>query len=358
MEAGVPQGSVLGPVLWNVVFDEVVGLAEEDERSNIICYADDTLIIVTGNDLRLTQLKASLLVARTIIVIKRLGLSVAKEKTEAILFHKRGSIGLPASILVEDTSIKFSSSIKYLEIYIDVNWLFSSHFRYVEEKATRVVRALNRLMPNLRGPDEHRRRLFANVVLSVIQYGAPIWADVFIKKSCVQPGLYRLQRTIAQRVISAYRTVSSDAALLLARLPPIKLLASSRKRTYERLKELRDSGNIEGVNKKEIRESEFINLCNVWRTILEKPNSSGEFTKLFIVPRLEEWLTRDTANGMTFHLTKVLTNHGCFSKYLYRIQKRPNNTCFMCGMDDEPHPKMTRTTPSGTARCGIRVVSK
>ncbi|KMQ86578.1 reverse transcriptase [Lasius niger] len=190
-------------------------------------------------------------------------------------------------------------------------------------------------MPNLRGPDEHRRRLFANVVLSVILYEAPIWADVFIKKSCVQPGLYRLQRTIAQRVISAYRTVSSDAALLLARLPPIKLLASSRKRTYERLKELRDSGNIEGVNKKEIRESEFINLCNVWRTILEKPNSSGEFTKLFIVPRLEEWLTRDTANGMTFHLTQVLTNHGCFSKYLYRIQKRPNNTCFMCGMDDE-----------------------
>ncbi|KMQ89978.1 reverse transcriptase [Lasius niger] len=135
MEAGVPQGSVLGPVLWNVAFDEVLSLAEEDGGSHVVCYADDTLIIVTGKDLRTTQLRASILVARAIIAIKRLGLSVAKEKTEAIMFHSRGTIGLPASIMVEDTSVKFSSSIKYLGVIIDTNWLFSEHFRYIEGKA-------------------------------------------------------------------------------------------------------------------------------------------------------------------------------------------------------------------------------
>ncbi|KMQ91492.1 reverse transcriptase [Lasius niger] len=335
MEAGVPQGSVLGPVLWNVAFDEVLNLAEEDEGNHVVCYADDTLIIVTGKDLKTTQLRASILVARAIIVIKRLGLSVAKEKTEAILFHSRGTIGLPASIMVEDTSVKFSSSIKYLGVIIDSNWLFSEHFRYIEGKAGKVVRALNRLMPNLRGPDERRRRLFANVVLSVILYGAPVWGDVFVKKSCAQPALYRLQRSVAQRVISAYRTVSSNAALLLARLPPLKLLATSRKNTYDRIRELRRQGNVEPVNKKEIKESEFAIMCNSWRAILEKPNTPGEFTKLFIVPRLEDWLTRDTVNSLSFHLTQALTDHGCFSKYLCRIQKRPDSTCFMCGMDDE-----------------------
>ncbi|KMQ92182.1 reverse transcriptase [Lasius niger] len=133
-------------------------------------------------------------------------------------------------------------------------------------------------MPNLRGPDERRRRLFANVVLSVILYGALVWEDVIIKKSCVLRALHRLQRTVAQRVISAYRTVSSNAALLLARLPPIKLLATSRKRTYERIQELRENGNLDAINRKEIKETEFVNMCNAWRTILEKLNTPGEFS--------------------------------------------------------------------------------
>ncbi|KMQ88532.1 reverse transcriptase [Lasius niger] len=127
-EAGVPQGSVLGLVLWNIAFDEVLDLADGDERSHIFCYADDTLIVVTERDLRTTQLRAGLLVARAIISIQKLGLKVAKEKTEAILFHERGAVGLPASIMVENTSVKFSSSIKYLGVYIDVNWLFYDHF--------------------------------------------------------------------------------------------------------------------------------------------------------------------------------------------------------------------------------------
>ncbi|KMQ89740.1 reverse transcriptase [Lasius niger] len=334
VEAGVPQGSVLGPVLWNIAFDEVLSLAEDEEGSNIICYADDTLIIVTGRDLRLTQLRASLLVARTIIMISRLGLKVAKEKTEAILFHGREVVNLPTSIMVGDTPIKFSSSVKYLGIIIDINWLFFDHFRYVEEKANRVVRALYRLMPNLRGPDERRRRLFANVVLSVVLYGAPVWGDRIVKKSCTIPALHRLHRTIAQRVISAYRTVSSNAALLLARLPPIKLLATVRKRSFERIKELRDNGNLDPISRREIREEELVSMCNTWRALLEKPNTPGEFTKLAIVPRLESWLNRDTINGMTFHLTQIFTGHGCFSKFLHMIGKKADPMCFACNMDD------------------------
>lgn len=112
-------------------------------------------------------------------------------------------------------------------------------------------------------------------------------------------------------------------------------MATVRKRTYERIKELRHHGNIEVINKKEIRDAEFINMCNSWRNILEKSNTPGEFTKMLLVPRLEEWLTRDTVNSLSFHLTQVLTDHGCFSKYLHRIQKRPNTNCFMCGLDEE-----------------------
>ena len=39
IEHGVPQGSILGPLLFNI---DLVGLFYEREESNIASYADDT----------------------------------------------------------------------------------------------------------------------------------------------------------------------------------------------------------------------------------------------------------------------------------------------------------------------------
>ncbi|CAL1672247.1 unnamed protein product [Lasius platythorax] len=107
MKAGVPQGSVLGPVLWNLAFDCVLGIAEGDEDSKILCYADDTLIVVTGKNCKRTCLKASILVNRVIDKIRGLGLSVATDKTEAILFRDKRAEGLPSSISIGDTFVNF-----------------------------------------------------------------------------------------------------------------------------------------------------------------------------------------------------------------------------------------------------------
>lgn len=50
--AGVPQGSVIGPMLWNVAYDTVL-MTEKDPSCEIICYADDTAthnrIVISGS---------------------------------------------------------------------------------------------------------------------------------------------------------------------------------------------------------------------------------------------------------------------------------------------------------------------
>lgn len=46
-ERGIPQGFVLGPLLWNLGFDPVIRAAVPD-RVVVVCYADDTLVLVTG----------------------------------------------------------------------------------------------------------------------------------------------------------------------------------------------------------------------------------------------------------------------------------------------------------------------
>ncbi|KMQ87232.1 type-1 retrotransposable element r1dm, partial [Lasius niger] len=63
---GFRMGSVLVPVLWNLAFDSVLEIAMEEEKCDILCYADDTLIVVTRKDPKITYLKASILVNRYI----------------------------------------------------------------------------------------------------------------------------------------------------------------------------------------------------------------------------------------------------------------------------------------------------
>lgn len=44
---GVPQGSVLGPYLWNISYDFILRM-DLPENCDIICFADDTLFTIGG----------------------------------------------------------------------------------------------------------------------------------------------------------------------------------------------------------------------------------------------------------------------------------------------------------------------
>lgn len=193
-------------------------------------------------------------------------------------------------------------------------------------------------MPNLRGPDEKRRRLFANVVLSVILYGALVWGNALDSTTKNRAIFSPLERMIAQRVISAYRTVSNNAALLLARTPPIRLLAPMRKRIYEKLKNARERGEYSADLKNAIKQIEVSKMRDLWREYLEKPNTPGEYTKMAVVPRMERWLDHETGS-MSFHLTQLMTGHGCFRRFLWRIGRRNTAECDFCGdeQDDAVH---------------------
>jgi len=126
---------------------------------------------------------------------------------------------------VDGVLVPIGSSVRYLGLVLDAGWTFRGHFDRLLARADGMVAALGRLMPNIGGPSGRRRRLYASIVQSVIMYGAPVWALDIGRNRRLRERLAAVQRRVALRVISAYRTVSRDAAAILAGLLPGDILA-------------------------------------------------------------------------------------------------------------------------------------
>ena len=108
------------------------------------------------------------------------GLKMAPEETEALLVTDRISSQYPRIVLGE-YEIEWKKSIKYLGVQLDRRLSFGEHVQIATAKD---IQALTRLMPNIGGPREAKRRL--------------------------------AQRGVVMRIVSAYRTVSTSAVLVLA----------------------------------------------------------------------------------------------------------------------------------------------
>lgn len=350
MTAGVPQGSVLGPTLWNIAYDAV--LRTQKERGCVIAgYADDTLIMSRGSTILEARARTNLQISLVLRNIDKIGLKIELNKTGAILFnsdmlktrhrardddddnendiYNERNIGQNIfTIDIRREAIHLNDKLKYLGLILDDRWKFREHFQYIEKKTSKITRALHGIMPNLKGPRESKRRLYAHVINSIINYGAPIWSEAAYdrKNSDI---LRRIQRAISIRVIAAYRTVSADAALLMARIVPTPIQAAYLNRVFQRSSDLKMYGTWSPAEEKQIKKDEAVLLHRQLYIYLQRRDVAGVRTVKAILPNYEKWWER-THGEMSFHLTQLLSGHGCFATYLYRIGKENSNLCRFC----------------------------
>ena len=195
-----------------------------------------TFVVCTADDVRILELRINESLWRAKRWLDSRGLKMAPEKTEAFLVTDRRSFQYPRIVLGEH-EVDWKTSIKYLEVQLDRRLSFGEHLKIAAAKAIQCGASLARLMPNIVGPREAKRRLVASVVQSQLLYAAPVWANA-LKNHAIQRKLFSAQRLVALRIVSAYRTVSKSAVLVLASVPPIDLLAEERQETSQLRKEL------------------------------------------------------------------------------------------------------------------------
>ncbi len=108
--------------------------------------------------------------------IELAGLNLATTKTEAVLFTRRCRFN-PTSFRLKGEQIRLCTALKYFGLWFVGKLTFKVHAKRTAAKAERIVGSISRLISNLGRPSKGKRKLLANVAMSVLLYGAPIRAD-------------------------------------------------------------------------------------------------------------------------------------------------------------------------------------
>ncbi|KAE9522341.1 hypothetical protein AGLY_017253 [Aphis glycines] len=282
--------------LWNLLYDGIFKI-DMPLDFELIAFSDDIVVVGTSQIPFVLEERLEEVYNRINRWMVTHGLELVTEKKQVACLHQQKNVAA-------------TPSLKYLSVQLDKKLNFVEHTDLVSNRAAAAAKQLSFLMPNLRGPRQRCRRLLSTVVTSRLLYASPIWAD------CMQAGgwtkMAAVHRRSQLRVACCYSTVSHGAAAVISGIPPIQLLANEKRDIFE------------GRSKIDARNNLVSDWQQQWDT---SPN--GRWTHL-LIGDISRWLLRGFGE-VTFHLSQILSGHGCFSPYLHRFNLQEKNACAQCG---------------------------
>ena len=139
MSAGVPQGSSLGPLLFNIFMNDLA-FAIRDCR--LISYADDTKLHLSHQDPQAVEDGINLDLTNTIQWFQQNGMIANPDKYQALVL---GNTAYDFNLKCEENPLPVSNEIQLLCVTLDDKLKFDSHIASICRKVGGQVNALNRL---------------------------------------------------------------------------------------------------------------------------------------------------------------------------------------------------------------------
>ena len=174
--SGVPQGSILGPLLFNIFMNSISELPIS-QKSNLILYADDILLyrpVSSATDAELLQKDVNLVLSW----MKSNGLTPNYSKTQ-FLPITRSRKAPTIYVLINGERIQPCNSVKYLGVTISANLSWSQHISLTCRKAKQHLGLIHRKLNQ--SPGLIRHQIYRAAVLPKLEYCASVWDPHHLK---------------------------------------------------------------------------------------------------------------------------------------------------------------------------------
>lgn len=179
--AGVPQGSLLGPILFNIYVRDL----PQTKNTDLALFADDTAICATSTLPEAIVRKLQTAINQLKKYYNKWKIKINSEKCEAILFTQRKR--KPKKyVQYNKTKIPWKQDVKYLGIILDNKLTWKEHInKNVKNAKIGMAKLMTLIHPESTLQQEYKLLLYNQVIRPALTYGSTVWgnaAQTHIKK--------------------------------------------------------------------------------------------------------------------------------------------------------------------------------